>query len=203
MTMRVMLHGVEHLPQRGGCILACTHISHLDPVCLSTLLPRKIHWMARIEFYRRAPVAALLHMMKTIPLNRFGVPLRAIKTSIAMARDGDVVGIFPEGEIKRGAESVLRGGPIKRGLCLIAQHSGCPIVPCVIVGTHELLRVGPWLPFRRGRLWIICGEPIAPVVGADGKRKAREQMARQVQTAMIALFEELKRRNEIDDTVAP
>ena len=203
LTMRVKLHGAENLARHGGCLLACAHLSHLDPVFPSVVLPWKIHWLARIEFYRRAWSARALHVLGAIPVNRFGVPMRAIKMSIAKARAGEVVGIFPEGEIKQGAESVLRGGPIKKGVCLIAQRSGRPIVPCVILGTDRLLRAEPWLPFRRGRLWIAIGEPILPRMEAGGKKPAREEMARQLRAAMISLFEELKRRHELDDAVAP
>src|SRR5689334_4274835 len=44
-----------HLAERsGGYLLACTHISHLEPFILSCLIKRRVDWMARIEFYRRA-----------------------------------------------------------------------------------------------------------------------------------------------------
>lgn len=203
LTMRVKLHGAENLARHGGCLLACAHLSHLDPIFPSAALRSQIHWLARIEFFRRGSWSRILHVLGAIPINRFGVPLRAIKMSIVRARAGEVVGIFPEGEIKRGLQSVLRGGAIKKGVCLIAQRSGRPIVPCVILGTHKLLSVEPWLPFRRGRLWIAIGKPIQPHVGASGKKPAREEMARQVREAMIALFEDLKRRHALDDAVAP
>lgn len=202
-TIRVKLHGAENLPREGGYILAGSHVSHLDPVCLSAMLGMKIHWMARIEFYRHRWSTMLLRFAAAFPVNRKGVPVRAIKRAIRTVAGGGVVGIFPEGEIKQGAESVLRGGPLRGGACLVAQHSGRPVVPCVVLGTHELLRPGPWMPFLRGRLWIAIGEPLAPVVGGHGRKKARALMAAELRARLIALHDGLRRRHGLADSILP
>ncbi len=201
-TMRIRTRRADLAAREDGYLLACSHVSHLDPFCLSLALSRKIHWMARIEFYRDPRIARLMHAVGTIPLNRQGTPVRAIKTAIERVRGGEVVGIFPEGEIKQGGDSVLRGGPLKKGVCLIAQRAGRPIVPCVIVGTEKLLKVGPWLPGRRGRLWIICGPAIEPVRGLP-RKEAREQMARQLQGAFGSLYGEMRQHFALDDSIVP
>lgn len=161
--------------------------------------------MARIEFYRRRWSAWLLAAVHAFPVNRQGVPVRAIKTALARLERGEVVGMFPEGEIKAGAESVLRGGPIKRGVCLLAQRSGRPIIPCVILGTEKLNAVDPWLPRLRGRLWIACGEPI-PAIGPEhglGRRTARAALAARIEKAMEGLYVQLKEQYGLDDSVVP
>ena len=114
-TLRMGIRGMAMSRRRGGYVLACSHVSHLDPFCLSALIPRKIGWMARIEFYRHPIIARLMRAVHAFPVNRQGVPVRAIREALARLDRGEVVGVFPEGEIKTGAESVLRGGPIKRG----------------------------------------------------------------------------------------
>ena len=66
-----------------------------------------------------------------------------------------MVGIFPEGGVASGKDSMCRGGRMKGGACLIARRANVPIIPCVILGVHTLNRVAPWIPFRRGHLWAI------------------------------------------------
>jgi len=201
-TLRIGALGIEAADRPGGWLLACSHISHLDPFCVSALLPRRIGWMARIEFYQRWWASTLLGWLHAFPVNRQGVPVQAIKTALARLERGDVVGLFPEGEIKDGVETVLRGGPIKRGVCLLAARSGRPVLPCVILGTERLNAVAPWLPGRRGRLWIACGDFIEPVVGPD-RRAARAEMARRIEQAFVELYARLRQEHGLDDSVVP
>jgi 1-acyl-sn-glycerol-3-phosphate acyltransferase len=201
-TLRIGTLGLAHARHPGGYLLACSHVSHLDPLCISVVLPRKIGWMARIEFYRYRWAAWLLRAVHAFPVNRQGVPVRAIKTSLARLARGEVVGLFPEGEIKGCAESVLFGGSIKRGVCLLAQRSGCPVLPCVVLGTDKLNAVAPWLPRLRGRLWIACGELIEPVQGSD-RRAARAEMAARIERSLAALYVQLRDQYGLNDSVVP
>jgi 1-acyl-sn-glycerol-3-phosphate acyltransferase len=201
-TLRMRTRGLAAAARRGGYILACSHVSHLDPLCLSSLLPRRIGWMARIEFYRHPLIARLMHAASAFPVNRQGVPVRAIREAIARLRSGEVVGVFPEGEIKTGAASVLRGGPIKRGVCLLAQRTGRPVLPCLILGTEKLNAVEPWMPFLRGRLWVACGEFIEPVPGPD-RRAARAEMAAKIEAALRQLYADTRRDFGLEDSVLP
>ena len=201
-TLRIGALGLDHARRPGGYLLACSHVNHLDPVCISAVLPRTIGWMARIEFYRRRWVSWLLGAVYAFPVNRQGVPVRAIKTALARLERGEVVGVFPEGEIKGRTDSVLFGGAIKRGICLLAQRSGCPVLPCVVLGTDKLNAIDPWLPRLRGRLWIACGELIEPVRGLD-RRAARAEMAARIERSLTGLYAELRETYGLDDSVVP
>jgi 1-acyl-sn-glycerol-3-phosphate acyltransferase len=201
-TLRMRMRGLATGARRGGYILACSHVSHLDPFCISALFPRRIGWMARVEFFRHPLVARLLRAVHAFPVNRQGVPVRAIRESLARLGRGEVVGIFPEGEIKAGDASVLRGGPIKRGACLLAMRSGRPILPCLILGTEKLNAVGPWLPFLRGRLWIACGEFVEPIAHPD-RRAARAELAARLEAALRQLYDETRRDFALSDRVLP
>ena len=201
-TLRVRHRGIGRGARAGGYVLACSHVSHLDPFCLGAMWPRRIGWMARIEFYRRAWSAWMLSAVHAFPVNRQGVPVRAIKAGLSRLARGEVVGVFPEGEIKSGAESVLRGGPIKRGVCLLAARTGCPVLPCIVLGTEKLNTVAPWLPFRRGRLWIFCGDFIEPVIAAD-RRAARAEMAARIEREFTRLYAEMRREFGLDDSALP
>lgn len=201
-TMRVRRYGLATGARPGGYVLACNHASHLDPFCVSVLLPRKIGWMARIEFYEHPFSARLLRAFHAFAVNRQGVPVSAIRESLRRLDRGEVVGIFPEGEIKTGGDSVLRGAAIKRGVCLLAARSGCPVLPCVILGAEKLNSPGPWMPGWHGRLWIGCGDFIEPVIGPD-RRAARAEMAAQIEAAMRRLYAEMSAEFGLDESVLP
>lgn len=186
----VVLHG-ERLERPGGYILACTHLSHLEPILVSRFSRRRIDWMARIEFYRYHVIARLLDALDAFPVDRFGIPVRAIRTAIDRVRRGRIVGIFPEGGVAHGSDSVMHGAAFKKGVCVVAYRSGAPVVPVVMVGTDKLMRVGPWLPFRNARVWMIVGEPVFPRLGEPRRRVARELMARDLQARFRELYLEL------------
>jgi 1-acyl-sn-glycerol-3-phosphate acyltransferase len=201
-TLRIRTLGLAAARRPGGWLLACSHVSHLDPFCIGSQLPRRIGWMARIEFYRRCWTRVAMGAVHAFPVNRKGVPVSAIKTALQRLQAGEVVGVFPEGELKAAHESVLRGARIKRGVCLLAARANCPVLPCVILGTDKLNRVEPWLPARRGEIWIACGEFIEPVHGPD-KHAARAEMAARVEQALIALYARLREEYGLDDSILP
>lgn len=201
-TLRIRILGIEAARRPGGWLLACSHVSHLDPFCIGSQLPRRVGWMARIEFYRRGWTRALLGSVHAFPVNRQGVPVRAIKMAVERLKSGEVVGVFPEGEIKTAHESVLRGAKIKRGVCLLAARADCPVLPCVILGTDKLNAVGPWLPARRGRIWIACGDFIEPVHRPD-KRVARAEMAAKIEQALVELYARMRREYGLEDSILP
>ncbi|HEX4055296.1 MAG TPA: lysophospholipid acyltransferase family protein [Tepidisphaeraceae bacterium] len=198
----VVLHPERfHVP--GGFILACSHVSHLEPFIVSTLVDRRIDWMARIEFYRYHIFAAMLREYDAFPVNRQGVPVRAIRTAIERSRAGRVVGIFPEGGVARGRESILRGGPIKKGVCVIAYRAALPVLPVIMLGTEKLNCVGPWLPFRRARIWINFGRLVYPRLDEPRRRVARHLMADDLGAEFQAIYKELCRTCGIDDRDVP
>ncbi len=193
------------LPNRpGGYLLACTHLSHLEPFMVSLLTRRSVDWMTRIEFFRYRPFAWYLRAIGAFAVHRQGVPVSAIRTAIARARQGRVVGICPEGGVAIGRQSVCRGGAVKRGVCLIAARANVPIIPCVMLGTYDLNRVGPWLPFRpRVPIWAAFGAPISPEPDAPDRKAARADLARKLEQAYVHLYQELLERYGIKDAQVP
>jgi 1-acyl-sn-glycerol-3-phosphate acyltransferase len=196
----------ERLNRAGPYLLACTHLSHIEPMIVSTLVKRPIHWMARIEFYRVPILGWTLRNTGTFSVNRQGVPVKAIRTAIRLIHEGGVVGIFPEGGCRKGMDLAFRGGRIKQGVATIACRAQAPIVPVVIVGTDRMTDVERWLPGKYGRVWVVVGEPILPPAyptrGPDRKR-TRQQLAQQVEAAYVALYQEILSTTGLADSYTP
>jgi 1-acyl-sn-glycerol-3-phosphate acyltransferase len=202
-TMRAGVIRPEAAEREGGYIIACTHLSHLEPFLATLLVRRAIDWMARIEFFRFAPIAWFMRCCCTFPVRRFGVPVSAIRTAIARAKQGRVVGICPEGGVSVGADSVMRGGKMKQGFALVAARANVPVVPCVMLGTHDLNRIGPWLPFKRAKVWIAFGSPVWPEADSPDPKAARQRMAQRLGQEYVRLYAELRERYGIDERSVP
>ena len=192
-TMKITTLHADRFDRSGGFVVACTHLSHLEPVVISGLMRRPIDWMARTEFYRSKILTLIMNAMDVFPVKRRGVTAQSIRTAINRIGKGRIVGIFPEGGVVAGKESVMAGGPIKLGACVISQWAKAPILPVAVLGTPQLIRVRPWIPFprRQIKLWVILGEPIFPPENPPSRRQARFEMGEQLRKSFIALHEEM------------
>lgn len=196
----------ERAERAGGFLLACTHISHLEPFVVASGMRRTVRWMSRVEFYQRWWGATLLNKGGAFKVDRFGFALPAVRRGIELVREGECVGIFPEGGVVKGRDSVLRGGPMKQGLCMISLRTGAPIVPVVVLGTEKLNRVGPWIPPRRARLYIAFGREVAPPVrvpGASNNREARTRLAARLRAEYEHTYHELLSHAGLVDSDIP
>ncbi len=202
-TMRAHVINAREAERKGGYVLAVTHLSHLEPMCASVLCQRRIDWMTRKEFFKYPPIAAYLRACNAFLVNRQGIPVSSIRTAIQRARQGRAVGICPEGGVTQGPAATIRGGRIKRGCCSVALRSGVPIIPCVMLGTDKLNRVGPWLPFKRAEIWVAYGPPIYPPAGLKSTRASRDALAATLVAAFGQLYAELRERYGISDSTVP
>jgi 1-acyl-sn-glycerol-3-phosphate acyltransferase len=196
-TMRVRTRHADVPERTGGYVLALSHQGHLDPFLAGTLQQRPIAWMTRKEFFKYGWARWLIRKLNGFQVNRQGIPVSAIRHAIAAARAGEVVGICPEGGVVCGADACFRGGRIRRGACSVAIRAGVPVIPCVILGSARLQQVGPWLPAKRGRLWVAYGQPILPAATKSTKQ-TRDALARQIESAYVALYDEMTRTMAVD-----
>ncbi|MEM9883781.1 MAG: lysophospholipid acyltransferase family protein [Planctomycetota bacterium] len=196
LTSRCRFLGIDRLPA-GPFVLAAPHRSHYDPVVIGALLRREIDWLARDEFYRTTAARWACQHAGCVRLDRYGDALPAVREAVRRLRDGRVVGVFPEGEIRRGGASVLRGGPVRGGAAVLARRgaahgNGVPRVPCVGVGSEQLGRVVPWLPLRAGRLWIGIGEPIAVPADLPAGRAGRRVLTERMGVGLRGVMSEME-----------
>jgi 1-acyl-sn-glycerol-3-phosphate acyltransferase len=188
---RVHLATFSKLRPLGGLIVASNHISHFDPPIVGAWFARYVDWMAMEELFRSRFSAALMHGLCAFPVRRDGTDRRAIREALARLALGRTVGLFPEGGIRVGPQSILEGAPMWPGVCALSVLSGKPIVPCVILGTDRLYHPGNWLPFRRVSIWIGVGDPLFP---EETSRQAagREALEEQLSGAFINLKNRLQ-----------
>jgi 1-acyl-sn-glycerol-3-phosphate acyltransferase len=98
--------------------------------------------------------------------------------------------MFPEGRVRSGPDSVLHGGQIREGICRLAQISGVPVLPCVVIGGANFKGWTSYLPFARTRFAVAYGEAIFARRDLP-KADAGAIMVEEIQGAMRALHQEL------------
>ena len=202
-TMRMETSGLENFKNsEGGVLIAVSHVSHLDPIVVSAWLGRRISWVSRVEFYRQWLMGLVLYHGGAFRVDRDGSALPTIREGLKRLDRGEAVGIFPEGELMKGTNSVLRGASVKRGVCTLAARSGCPVVPVVVLGTDRLRKIGPWLPAKRGKLWMLVGQPLQAGAGARTKR-GRAEFAAELEAEYVRLYAEMRKEFGLPETIVP
>lgn len=142
--------GAENVPQQGGCLFVCNHMSLMDPVFLGIgVTKRKVHYMAKAELFTNKLLAAFFRSLGAFPVKRGAKDISAIKNAIEVLEQGHFVGIFPQGKRVKG-EKLSR---YKTGFALLAVRSGCPIVPVYVKTKGQRLRL-----FRPVK--VIFGKPM-------------------------------------------
>jgi 1-acyl-sn-glycerol-3-phosphate acyltransferase len=181
----------ENTSRTGAFLLAANHISHFDPFIISSVVERKIDWMALAEFFPYPLLGHFLRAVDAFPVDRNRAERATIRTVIERLKQGRAVGVFPEGGIRDGAGSLLEGAPLRPGVCALAHIAGVPILPCVIIGSDRLYSKDSWLPLRRTPIWIAFGDPISHFPNLE-KSVAREHIERELTTAFRGLYSELQ-----------
>jgi 1-acyl-sn-glycerol-3-phosphate acyltransferase len=192
----------ETAEQAGGFLLAANHISHFDPVIISSAVRRKIDWMAMAEFFPHPLLGRFLKAIDAFPADRHRADRKTIRTAMERLKQERIVGIFPEGGIRDGARSVLEGAPLRPGASTLAHMASVPILPCVIIGTDRFYSAKSWLRWRRTPIWIAFGEPISHFSELQ-KSDARECIERDLAAAFKNLYSELRETFRLTDDDLP
>lgn len=136
--------GIENIPNKPY-ILAGNHKSMFDIPLLITNIPDDIHFMAKKELFNLILIRDVFSKMGAFPVDRKS-GLSALRTSIKLLNNNEIVGIFPEGTRNKTDDIIL---PFKEGVASIATRTNSLIVPFGISGKYV-----------RNKLKLNIGEPI-------------------------------------------
>jgi len=195
--------GLEHVPHTGAAILAPNHISHFDPPLIGISADRQVDWMAMEELFENPLLAAVLRWIGSFPVSRGKLDYAAVRTAIERLREGRMVGVFPEGGLRTGAESVLEGAPLKPGVAALSQMTQAPVIPCAVIGTDVLYNPSRWWPVRGSSVWIVFGKPLPPPSADGNKSAARDKFERQLGESIRELYARTVREEQIPADCLP
>lgn len=164
---------------RRGAILIANHRCSLDPFFVQLAAGDRVHWMVAGEYFRVFGVGHLLRAFQAIPTNRGGVDTASTKRAMAIAREGGMVGMFPEGRINRTESDWMT---LRPGAALVALRAGVPIIPIWIQGARMGSTV--WSPlFLPSHVKVYIGEPDS--WGLDPANRLEDQSDRSLAEAWM------------------
>lgn len=143
------VEGLENIPTDKGVILCSNHISNLDPILWIIVMKRRIHYMAKKELFKNKFLGWFLPKVDVFPIDRDSLDVKSIKHAIKVVKEGDVLGIFPEGTRSPDGQP----HQAKSGVAYIARSAKCNVVPVAIKSK------GSVRPFKRVKM--VIGKPIS------------------------------------------
>jgi 1-acyl-sn-glycerol-3-phosphate acyltransferase len=146
--------GLENLPGEPPYILVTNHLSAFDSPLLLTVCPHRVRAFAAAKHKRNPIYAPLLAMMGSIWVRRGEIDRQALQGALGVLKQGDVLGMAPEGTRARGTYALQQG---KTGAAYLATRADVLIVPVGMTGTEQIKENLPRL--RRTRLRVVVGKP--------------------------------------------
>ncbi len=141
------IEGRQNIPKDRNCILMGNHQCLLDPVTLALCVPdREIHFMGKKELFENRLLGWAFRKVHGFPVDRGNMDMAAIRTAMGVLKEGNTLGIFPEGTRSKSGHML----PLLGGASLLALKSGCDVVPVYIDGNYR--------PFHR--IVVRVGEPV-------------------------------------------
>jgi 1-acyl-sn-glycerol-3-phosphate acyltransferase len=188
---RPTVTGLERIPERGPVILASNHLSFVDSMVIPMLVPRRVAFLAKSDYFTGTGVKGALSRwwfggLGMIPVDRDDTRAAqaSLDAALSVLADGGVFGIYPEGTRSRDGR-LYRG---RTGVAWLAMTAGAPVVPVALVGTEKLQPVGSRLP-RLAKVAMHVGAPIEPGGRFDGlpAGRARRELTDEVMAAIQAM----------------
>jgi 1-acyl-sn-glycerol-3-phosphate acyltransferase len=174
LTFRPYVIGAENIPEEGPAIFASNHLSFSDSFFLPLMVPRRMTFLAKIDYFTGTGIKGRLTAMffrgaGQLPVDRTGgsASEAALRTGLRVLRRGDLLGIYPEGT--RSPDGRLYRG--KTGLARMALEAKCPVLPVVMIGTDQVQPPGRRIP-KVGRVGMKIGKPLdfSRYEGMEGDR---------------------------------
>lgn len=188
---RPIVHGLENIPPSGGVIFASNHLSFADSVVIPIVVPRKVAFLAKSDYFTGTGVKGVLirawfEGLGMLPVDRDDA--KSAMTSLDLALDvlgrGEAFGLYPEGTRSRDGR-LYRG---RTGVAHLALTAGIPVVPVGLRGTQELQPVGS-NRLRLAKVTVEFGAPIDFTDRFDGvpAGRARREATDEIMAAIQLL----------------
>jgi 1-acyl-sn-glycerol-3-phosphate acyltransferase len=188
---RPRVTGLDHIPAKGGVIIASNHLSFVDSVVIPSVVARKVVFLAKSDYFNGRGVKGTAQRwwfegIGMLPVDRDNTQsaIDSLDTALEVLGRGEAFGIYPEGSRSRDGR-IYRG---RTGVAHLALTAGVPVVPVGLVGTEKIQPVGSTYP-KVARISVAFGEPLDFTGRGDGVPLGRAR--REVTDEIMAAIQEL------------
>ncbi len=131
---RVRETGMENIPKEGAAIVVANHVSFVDALILGGSIKRPVRFVMYHKIYKLPVLNFIFRTARAIPIagQREDKNLyeKAFKQMDEALEAGDLLCIFPEGEITRDGEMNL----FKPGILRVLEGRPVPVIPIALQG---------------------------------------------------------------------
>ena len=159
---RPKVKGLRNVPGTGPVIIASNHLSFSDSIFMPLVVPRKVTFLAKSEYFTSPGPKGLIKKLTFIALGQVPVDRSggrrseaALIAGLKVLAEGKCLGIYPEGT--RSPDGRLYKG--RTGIARLAIESGAPIIPVAMFNTEKIQPTGTVVP-KVMRVEMIFGEPM-------------------------------------------
>jgi 1-acyl-sn-glycerol-3-phosphate acyltransferase len=173
MRWDVKVRGVENLPETGPAILAANHVGFLDFIFIGYVAKfrhRLVRFLSQKIAFTHRISGPLMRAMRHIPVDRDKDPTLAFRYAIEALREGEVIGLHPEGRMN--TTFTIEG--MKTGAARMALDTGAPLIPVAVWGSQRIwTKTHRKLLQRKVPLEVSYGKPIKPRKGETPQQLTR------------------------------
>ena len=169
-AFRVKISG--KVPDEGAYILCCNHINYLDAAAIVLFNKRKVNFVAKEDLFTHGILMWLGHLFDAIPIKRDMQDIEAMKRCLKVLKNGELLGIFPEGT-RKGMEKNMKA---KNGAAFMAIKSNVKVIPIGIHGTFK--------PFSK--VYVNYGDPI-DLSEYKGQKEKLDEATEKIMEAIVML----------------
>ncbi len=166
---RVRHEGLENIPEKGAAVIVCNHVSYVDALLIGGAVRRPIRFIMYKPIFDIPVLNFIFRVGGAIPIcsrredeQVYNAALDSIAEGLAR---GDLLAIFPEGQLTRDGEM----NEFRAGIERIVQRTPVPVVPIALRGLWgSLFSHGSPGAFRnplrrfRSRVTVTAGAPLEP-----------------------------------------
>ena len=134
----VRYHNKERFSLDAPYILISNHKSWMDPLIIASPCKKyEVRFIGKKELAKNPLVAKVLDGLHMITVDRHNSDLAAMRKCVRALRDGQVLGIFPEGT--RHLPDLM--SEVESGTAVLALRANVPLLPVYISKKLRFLRV--------------------------------------------------------------
>ena len=130
---RMDISGAEHVPARGGALLVPNHASIVDAALVIAATDRPVRFLMFKDIYEHPLIKPWAKTLGVIPISSSQGPremIHSLRVAARALQDGELVCIFPEGQMTRIGQMM----PFRRGMERILKGVDVPVIPMNIDG---------------------------------------------------------------------
>ncbi len=149
-TFRIETINQDNVPTDEPIILCANHLNIFDAIGIVMFTKKPIRFIAKYEVFENKFANHILHLFDAIPIKRGKRDLESMKICLKALKDGESLGLFPEGTRK----GLAKGAKVQNGAAYMAMKTKTKLVPVGIQGsfkpfTKVILNYGKPLDFSK------------------------------------------------------